>query len=61
MRCNWRIYAEEFALATRLALGVEADVRFLPEGSALSAFERKYRASGHALYSVSLSCDAGAV
>lgn len=61
MRCNWRIYAEEFALATRLALGTDAKLRQLPESEALSPFERKYRASGHRVYSVSVSCEAGAV
>lgn len=61
LRCNWSVYAEEFAAAVNLALGT--DVR--PNAHGVSAvdspFERKYRASGHRLYSVSVSCGSGAV
>ena len=61
MRCNWEIYALEFAAAVNRVLGT--DVRpWLPcESDITSPFELKYRASGHPLYSVSVSCDAGAV
>jgi tRNA G46 methylase TrmB len=52
MRCNWDIYAQEFAraagLATRAAIGV-TEIR--PE-RAISAFERKYLERGQRLYSV---------
>jgi tRNA G46 methylase TrmB len=61
MRCNWGVYALEFAAAVNRVLG--ADVRPRPpcESNITSPFERKYRAAGHPLYSVSVSCDAGAV
>jgi tRNA G46 methylase TrmB len=49
LRCNWQPYAEEFGRALALA-GIRASVGRLPEGPALSLFERKYRASGHALW-----------
>jgi len=52
MRTNWRVYADEFAfvlfrLQSRV---VEPDV--LEPGEPLTPFERKYRDSGHVLYSV---------
>ncbi|MCP5200488.1 MAG: methyltransferase domain-containing protein [Gammaproteobacteria bacterium] len=52
MRTNWAVYAAEFALALGYWGGPEATVETLPPGAPLSAFERKYRASGHALYRV---------
>jgi tRNA (guanine-N7-)-methyltransferase len=61
MRCNWQIYALEFAAAANRALGGDVRPRPPPESDITSPFERKYRASGHPLYSVSVSCDAGAV
>ena len=61
MRCNWEIYALEFAAAANQVLGTDVRPR-PPSGSEItSPFERKYRASGHPLYSVSRSCDGGAV
>ena len=49
LRCNWKIYAEEFALALQYA-GVAAVVEeFTPE-LALTPFERKYQASAHTLW-----------
>lgn len=53
LRTNWRIYAEEFAHA--LALVLERPVAVEPLDASLapiSPFERKYRASGHALWRV---------
>jgi len=61
MRCNWEIYALEFAAAVNRVLGTDIRPRPLGESAVTSPFERKYRASGHLLYSVSASCDAGAV
>jgi len=57
LRCNWRIYADEFALAARsLGREVEGPERLAPAGEpALSPFEEKYRASGHALWGVNVS------
>ena len=60
MRCNWEIYALEFAAAVNRALGTRAAPRLLEDSTITSPFERKYRASGHPLYSVSVRCDVGA-
>lgn len=50
-RSNWRIYLEELALALELLIGRAAQVQALSdEGEPLTAFERKYRASGQPLY-----------
>ena len=61
LRCNWSVYAQEFAAATNQLLGTNAMPRALAESAITSPFERKYRASGHPLYSVSVSCEAGTV
>jgi tRNA (guanine-N7-)-methyltransferase len=51
LRTNWRVYAEEFCQAS-LLLGYEAIcAEFVPE-TPITAFERKYTASGHTLYKV---------
>lgn len=51
VRCNWRVYAEECVAALAHA-GREAALDALPEAEPLTPFERKYRASGHALWRV---------
>jgi len=61
MRCNWVIYAQEFAAATNRVLGTRVCPQLLSESAVISPFERKYRASGHRLYSLSVSCEAGGV
>jgi tRNA G46 methylase TrmB len=61
MRSNWEVYALEFAAAANRVLGTETSPLLLGETDITSPFERKYRASGHPLYSVSVSCEAGAV
>lgn len=61
MRCNWAVYAQEFAFAVNRVLGTAAQPQELRLTSAISPFERKYLASGHRLYSVSVTCGAGAV
>lgn len=61
MRCNWRVYADEFAFAVNRVLGAGVRPVVLEVSAALSPFERKYCASGHPLYSVSVSCAAGGV
>ena len=50
LRTNWRIYAEEFALALRLSgfVDVKAEA-FVPEGY-WTLFERKYAEAGQVLY-----------
>ncbi|MFV8755596.1 tRNA (guanine(46)-N(7))-methyltransferase TrmB [Nannocystaceae bacterium ST9] len=52
LRTNWRIYAEEFAHALALVLGRPVAVEELVPDVPLSPFERKYQASGHALWRV---------
>jgi len=59
LRCNWEIYALEFAAAVNRVLGTDVCPHPLGESAITSPFERKYRASGHRLYSLSVSCEAG--
>jgi tRNA (guanine-N7-)-methyltransferase len=61
MRCNWEPYALEFALAVNHLLGVHIKPGTPPAEPALSPFERKYRQSGHRLYSVVVSADSSRV
>ena len=50
LRTNWRVYAQEFAQALRVA-GVEIECATLAvDPQPLTPFERKYAASGHALW-----------
>lgn len=66
LRCNWEVYAREFAFAANRVLGTQAQPVALGGSAAAgepaisSPFERKYRASGHRLYSLEVSCGAGA-
>jgi tRNA G46 methylase TrmB len=57
LRSNWRIYAEEFALALALA-GVDAAVEAAASAPIESPFERKYRAAGHPVWRVAADLDA---
>lgn len=51
LRSNWQLYVEEFGTAMHIA-GQRGRVACVPDGEApLSLFERKYRASGQALWS----------
>ena len=54
LRSNWQIYVEEFGLAMQLA-GHPGRVAMVPDpgdpGEDLTLFERKYRYSGHMLWS----------
>jgi len=52
LRTNWAIYAEEFAAALALWCAIDVTVETWRPSSPTSAFERKYLASGHALYRV---------
>lgn len=54
MRCNWKPYALEFAWAVNHICGTGLEPRAVGDESPISPFERKYRDSGHALYSVVL-------
>ena len=49
-RSNWRVYVEEFALAVKLITGIDARVDEHVPSTPITPFERKYLASGHALY-----------
>lgn len=51
LRCNWEIYALEFAGAVRIATGAEIDARQIRPRHGISPFETKYLERGHALYS----------
>ena len=51
LRTNWRIYAEEFALALR-ASGVASELSILEVETPVSPFERKYARAGHSLWRV---------
>jgi tRNA (guanine-N7-)-methyltransferase len=61
LRTNWEIYALEFASAVNRLLGVHVQPGTPAVSPALSPFERKYRDSGHPLYSVVVSCDSRGV
>ncbi len=61
MRCNWEPYALEFAAAINYLLGVRVSPGTPAPEPVLSPFERKYRHSGHELYSVVVSADSGRV
>ena len=52
LRCNWEIYALEFAQAIELACGKRVKVENLKTKTAVSPFERKYLERGQQLYSV---------
>ena len=59
-RSNWKTYIEEFASAATQLTGVPVQCEsFLPEADALTPFEEKYRASGHALWHCRLELPAG--
>jgi tRNA (guanine-N7-)-methyltransferase len=49
-RSNWRIYVEEFCFAVNALRGSKARCEPFVPASPLTPFERKYNASGHALY-----------
>ncbi|WP_280553377.1 SAM-dependent methyltransferase [Halomonas sp. 25-S5] len=51
LRSNWRLYAEEFALAVTQVTGVATEAEpFVPGEACLTPFEQKYDASGQALW-----------
>jgi tRNA G46 methylase TrmB len=52
MRCNWEIYALEFAQAVNIASGGSVGMKNFRPGSGISPFERKYLKRGQPLYSV---------
>lgn len=52
LRTNWKVYAEEFALAARLCGARSAEVEAWRPALPLTRFEAKYAASGHDLWRV---------
>jgi tRNA G46 methylase TrmB len=61
MHCNWLTYAEEFAFSINKVLDAQVAPERLGSNAVETPFERKYRASGHSLYSVSVSVDSSFV
>ncbi|MDX1556818.1 MAG: hypothetical protein R3212_12380, partial [Xanthomonadales bacterium] len=62
MRCNWKVYADEFRLAVSIArpnvpLRLDAVDSELAWGDLETPFGRKYAASGHTLYRVIADLD----
>ena len=55
MRCNWDVYAREFAMAAGMATGVEPGVSKIQPEDSVSPFEQKYLQRGQSLYSVLIS------
>lgn len=54
MRCNWNIYAREFANAATQVCGQEIEVLPYTAETCISPFEQKYKQRGHSLYSVKI-------
>jgi len=54
MRCNWDIYAREFAYATSQVCGQEINALPYVAETPISLFEEKYKQRGHDLYSVEI-------
>jgi len=52
LRCNWEIYAGEFAAAAKIAGCRDVLLTEGVDSSITTPFETKYRNSGHSLYSV---------
>nr|WP_221200482.1 SAM-dependent methyltransferase [Litorivivens lipolytica] len=51
LRTNWRIYAEEFCFALKIA-GFSVEPKILHVGQPVTAFERKYHEAGQTLWQV---------
>jgi len=52
LRCNWAVYAREFARAAGMATGAIVAVNQIMPEKAMSPFERKYLERGQTLYAV---------
>ena len=58
LRTNWRLYAEEFALAVAQVTGREAAVaQYDPSGDYLTPFEAKYDQSGQPLWQLTVNLE----
>ena len=60
LRCNWEIYALEFALAVSIATGETLDVKLIQPDHGVSLFEEKYLERGHPLFAVQVPGEASA-
>lgn len=54
LRCNWEIYAQEFAQAVRFATGEPISAETLQPGVSVSPFEQKYMDRSQHLFSVTV-------
>ena len=54
LRCNWEIYAQEFAHAVRFATEIPVVVKTLKPGVSVSPFEQKYMDRSQRLFSVTV-------
>jgi len=54
LRCNWEIYAREFAQAVGVATGANIDTKKIKPEMAISPFERKYLEREQSLFSVTV-------
>jgi tRNA G46 methylase TrmB len=54
MRCNWKVYADEFAFAASLAWGRPVSVERLEVAEPITAFERKYWTEKQDLWKVEI-------
>ncbi len=54
MRCNWLVYAQEFAAVAGFATGTSVPVEEWSGHAPETPHERKYMSSGHDLYRVVL-------
>jgi tRNA (guanine-N7-)-methyltransferase len=52
MRCNWDVYAGEFAKAAAIATGADISVKIIEPDNTISPFEQKYLERGQPLFSV---------
>lgn len=54
MRCNWEVYALEFARAVSFATGARVSAKKIQPDTGITPFERKYLERGQALYAVTV-------
>jgi tRNA G46 methylase TrmB len=54
LRCNWQIYAQEFAMAAGILCGAKFAVAPFTVAANTTPFEHKYLARGQALYTVKI-------
>lgn len=54
LRSNWKLYVQEFSYAYKLATGRECQIQKILPNPIMSPFEKKFLASGHALYEVEI-------